>query len=155
MTYIHIKLILPLYLQAAFLGATAIGLLSYARDVYAERDAGGNGALHSKTDDIVNSLFFLGFLFALSVAALRRPQENTGIADFILSLSFVTITFGTVIFIWGNMPKPVSISFSVGFALLAVGYATCVDSDPDQEGGNPLKSARRWLQRYRGLTKPQ
>lgn len=121
--------------KAAFLGATAIGLLSFAHDVYADRGH-TSGALHNTTDDIVNSLLFLGFLFALSVAALRRPHENTRIADLVLSLSFIAITLGTVIFVWGNMPKPVSISFSVGFALLAVGYATCVDSCVDQDEGS-------------------
>ncbi|PPQ69916.1 hypothetical protein CVT25_002474 [Psilocybe cyanescens] len=139
---------------AAFLGATAIGLLSFTHDVYSDRN-NPSGAVHKGTDDTVNSFLFLGFLFALSVAALRRPHENTRIADFVLTLSFATITLGTFIFVWRNMSKPVSISFSVGFAFLALAYATCIDSCVDQDRGNPLDAMRRWIEQYRGLERPQ
>ena len=81
-----------------------------------------------RTSDAVADLCFLvGFLTSLSVAAFRRPGQNTRIADTILTFSFYTLLVGTMVFTWANMRKFVAIALTMVVVLLAMAYLIVKD----------------------------
>ncbi|KAF8799157.1 hypothetical protein BYT27DRAFT_7343084 [Phlegmacium glaucopus] len=114
---------------AIFFAATAVGLLSFVEAVYTKREGSSTGGV---SDDITHLFLLLSMLFSLSVAALRRPRGNVQIADFVLRLSFLTLLIGTLVFVWFNLRRVVSICFTVAFVLLALAYL--IWTDPDQTG---------------------
>jgi len=88
------------------------------------------------------------------VAALRRPGENTRIADSILNLSFFALVIGTIAFVWANLPKAVAVCLTVSVGLLLVAYTILTDPNPDRDGDRFRdKIAGHWA-KYRGLAQP-
>ena len=86
-------------------------------------------------DDVAVTCLLLSMLFSLSVAALRRPQGNTHVADFMLRLSFLTLLIGTMVFTWENQRTITSIVFTVSFVLLVIAYWIWTDPNPNGEEG--------------------
>ena len=125
--------------QAIFFAATAVGLLSFVEAVFANRGAPPSPK-NRVCDEVAVTCLLLSMLFSLSVAALRRPQGNTHVADFILRLSFLTLLIGTMVFTWANQRTIASIVFTVSFVLLVIAYWTWTDPDPNGEEGEYLES---------------
>src|ERR1700761_7957773 len=79
----------------------------------------------------MNSLYLLALIFTLTVGTLRHPKENTCMSDAILNLSFLALVIGTLIFVWAEMNRPVSITLTIGVGMLTVMYMVCTDPNPD------------------------
>jgi len=123
------------YMKAIFFAATAVGMLSFVEAAFANRGGSPTSSKDRVCDDVAVTCLLLSMLFSLSVAALRRPQGNTHVADFMLRLSFLTLLIGTMVFTWANLRTITSIVFTVSFVLLVIAYWTWTDPNPNGEEG--------------------
>ncbi|KAF8159309.1 hypothetical protein B0H34DRAFT_796576 [Crassisporium funariophilum] len=137
---------------AVFFAATAIGLLSFTHDIYSNRESSSGAAKRLVSDDVTDAWLLLAMLFALSVAALRRPGGNTRISDFVLTLAFYALLIGTMVFVWANWRKAVAIIFTTVLGMLAVAYVSVIDPSPSQDEDDWRNRIGRYFEKYRGLS---